>query len=342
MDRPQPTPKSFKVSLRIKLLVGFTLLFAAVYAVTFYWFYNFSTITAKSRIENDLLETLNGAIQGIDGDAFAKMVQEAQVDDSGLPSNDPLYQKHMAWMDTIHKLEPRANPYTYVPGSVSNEVLFVGDFLRISQPDRSTVWLEPYPDVIDMPEGFKRQFFKDEIYTDEWGSWISGYGPIKNANGEVVGGLGIDFEAAYVYQVQKNIRDSMLLAFIITYSVLFILVYFVSQFFTRSIVHLTRAAERIGEGDYDQDLTGLTKGFLRDEINSLAEVFTVMVSKVYKRELTLRSQVEQLKIEIDEAKRQSQVSEIVDTDFFRDLQSKASELRLRRSRHTPSGSPPSE
>ncbi|HPH96841.1 MAG TPA: HAMP domain-containing protein [Anaerolineaceae bacterium] len=334
MAQPQPSPKTFKMSLRIKLLVGFTLLFTAVYAVTFYWFYNFSTLTAKSRIETDLLETLNGAIQGIDGDEFALMVKEAQPDETGLPANDPLYQKHMAWMDTIRRLEPRATPYTYVPGSAPDEVLFVGDFLRISQPDRSTSWLEPYPGVVDMPEGFKRQFFKDEIYTDEWGSWISGYGPIKNAKGEVVGGLGIDFEAAYVYQVQKSILDSMLLAFIITYAVLFLLVYFVSQFFTRSIVRLTQVAERIGEGDYNQDLTSLTKGFLRDEINIMAEVFAVMVSKVYKREQTLRNQVEQLKIEIDEAKRQSQVSEIVDTDFFRDLQSKASKLRQRRGRNS--------
>jgi hypothetical protein len=55
------------------------------------------------------------------------------------------------------------------------------------------------------------------------------------------------------------------------------------------------------------------------------------VNKVRQREANLKQQVEDLKIKIDEAKRQKQVSDIVDTDFFRDLQVKAKDFRQRRS-----------
>jgi hypothetical protein len=54
-----------------------------------------------------------------------------------------------------------------------------------------------------------------------------------------------------------------------------------------------------------------------------------MADKVYQREQTLRRQVEALKIEIDETKRQKQVSEIAETDFFRELQAKARKMRSR-------------
>ena len=54
-----------------------------------------------------------------------------------------------------------------------------------------------------------------------------------------------------------------------------------------------------------------------------------MVGKVYQREQTLRRQVEELKIEIDEVKRKKQVSEIVESDFFQDLQAKARRMRSR-------------
>jgi len=51
--------------------------------------------------------------------------------------------------------------------------------------------------------------------------------------------------------------------------------------------------------------------------------------EAYIREQALRREIRQLKIEIDETKRQQQVSEIVDTDFFTDLQARAHEIRSR-------------
>ena len=80
------------------------------------------------------------------------------------------------------------------------------------------------------------------------------------------------------------------------------------------------------------ELDKLSKGRITDEIGTLANVFAIMVSKVYQREQTLRLQVEQLKIEIDQVKQQKQVSEIVETDFFKDLVEKANIIRAR-SRH---------
>jgi hypothetical protein len=48
-----------------------------------------------------------------------------------------------------------------------------------------------------------------------------------------------------------------------------------------------------------------------------------------KQSRRLAEQVQQLRIEIDEAKRQREISEIVDSDFFQDLQKKAGKLRRR-------------
>ncbi|MFQ4135850.1 cache domain-containing protein [Nodosilinea sp. PGN35] len=66
-----------------------------------------------------------------------------------------------------------------------------------------------------------------------------------------------------------------------------------------------------------------------DEIGQLARVFDRMAQQVYSREQKLKQQVRDLRIEIDEAKRQKQVQEIVDTDFFQDLTVKAQGLRDR-------------
>jgi nitrate/nitrite-specific signal transduction histidine kinase len=115
----------------------------------------------------------------------------------------------------------------------------------------------------------------------------------------------------------------------VTYIALFVMVYLISLTLTRPIVRLTNAAQRIAEGDYEQDLATTVPRF-PDEISSLAKVFGLMASKVYQREQSLRRQVEELKIEIDEAKRHVQVSEIVESDFFQDLQARSRALRQRR------------
>ncbi|MBN1888047.1 MAG: HAMP domain-containing protein [Thermoflexales bacterium] len=71
---------------------------------------------------------------------------------------------------------------------------------------------------------------------------------------------------------------------------------------------------------FDQNLQRMMESF-----SSLA----VAALEAYIREQALKQEIQQLRIEIDEAKRQQQVSEIVDTDFFQDLRAKAKSLRER-------------
>jgi len=60
-----------------------------------------------------------------------------------------------------------------------------------------------------------------------------------------------------------------------------------------------------------------------------------MSDEVYAREQRLKQQVQDLKIEINERQRRQEVSEIVETDFFQDLQAKARAIRRqRRERHS--------
>jgi hypothetical protein len=54
-----------------------------------------------------------------------------------------------------------------------------------------------------------------------------------------------------------------------------------------------------------------------------------MVGKVAQREKTLRARVQQLEIMVDRSKLDKQVKEIVESDFFQDLQSKVQGMRSR-------------
>jgi HAMP domain-containing protein len=72
---------------------------------------------------------------------------------------------------------------------------------------------------------------------------------------------------------------------------------------------------------FDRNLQQMMESF-----SSLA----VAALEAYSREQALHQQIQQLRIEIDEVKRQKQVQEIVETDFFQDLQARARALSSRK------------
>jgi methyl-accepting chemotaxis protein len=321
------------LSLRYKLLIGFTLLFTVIFATVYFWFYQFATDMALNQIRDDMVQTLNGAAAGINIEAFKDMAAAAE---SGTTS--PFYDEHIQWLATVREVEPRGVTYTFVPTGDGYEVLFIGDVTVAFNPAGAANLGESYdasPQNTMLYAGLSDLTTNLVSYTDKFGRWVSAYEPLVDSDGKVVGGIGIDFRADYIDTVQQAIINSMVVAFLVTYLILFATVWLVSSIFTQPILKLTGMAERVGEGNYDQDFSTLRRAQFRDEISTLAGVFTIMVGKVRQREEKLKQQVAELKIEIDDTKRQKQVNEIVETDFFQDLQVKARAMRKRGAKQKP-------
>jgi DNA repair ATPase RecN len=93
--------------------------------------------------------------------------------------------------------------------------------------------------------------------------------------------------------------------------------------------HIANAAADVARGVYNPyALDGVAQRM--DELGQLVRVFQDMVREVDLREEKLRQEVHQLRIRIDESKRQQQVEQLTETDFFQELQPKAGELRRSR------------
>jgi energy-coupling factor transport system substrate-specific component len=106
----------------------------------------------------------------------------------------------------------------------------------------------------------------------------------------------------------------------------------VAQSISRPLFELTQAAQQMAHGK----LTGVQAEALRtttgkDEVAVLRQVFGQMAHEVIERERSLRRQVQELRIEIDDSRQRRQVAEITETDYFRDLQERAHRLRMRSS-----------
>ncbi len=331
------------VGLRTKLMSALVALFVLAFVAIFIWMDKFVTELAMRNLQTDLVATAKTAAAGIDGDAHAALFESGAID-------DPTYTEIADFLRAVQKTNPQASGvYTYVqlPNETDRVKLVVSsgyppgvtpppvdesthsDSCQASSLPRPEM-REDYLDISPtMVNGIKEAGAETELWTDNWGAWLSGYAPIYNAQGQTVGAVGVDMCASDVIALQESIRRNVLIALAISLAALIVVVWVIATGITRPVQALTNVADRIGSGEYDQDFSSLHSSRVQDEVDKLATVFELMVGKVYTREQNLRARVQQLEIMIDQGKRDREVQQIVESDFFQDLQGKVSEMRNR-------------
>jgi PleD family two-component response regulator len=96
--------------------------------------------------------------------------------------------------------------------------------------------------------------------------------------------------------------------------------------YLEQVSKVTGAAQALEAGAFEA--SSLTEVAGRsDALGTLARRFSTMAAEVRAREDRLRAEVRELRIEIDQARQSKRVAEITETDFFRDLRSRATQLR---------------
>jgi CheY-like chemotaxis protein len=96
--------------------------------------------------------------------------------------------------------------------------------------------------------------------------------------------------------------------------------------YLRNVALVTDAAAAVEAGEFEpENLANVARR--TDGLGQLARVFQRMAREVYAREQRLKQQVRELRIELSEARQARQVAEITETDYFRQLQAEAQNLR---------------
>lgn len=89
---------------------------------------------------------------------------------------------------------------------------------------------------------------------------------------------------------------------------------------------MVAAAEALEADTFDPSTLDLVAA-RTDALGALGRTFQSMAREVRAREDSLRDQLRELRIEIDEGAQARRVAEITDTDYFRTLRGRAKELR---------------
>ncbi|GAB4475319.1 MAG: hypothetical protein OHK0037_36480 [Elainellaceae cyanobacterium] len=91
------------------------------------------------------------------------------------------------------------------------------------------------------------------------------------------------------------------------------------QDYIELVNQVTAAATAVDEGTFQPESLSAVAA-RDDQLGQLARMFQMMAASVERRESQLKQQVMELTIEIDQAKRQKQVAQITQSDYFQEIQ----------------------
>ncbi|MCB1072683.1 MAG: HAMP domain-containing protein [Chlamydiia bacterium] len=139
---------------------------------------------------------------------------------------------------------------------------------------------ELYPSRVEIPSDLSAPFVTTHIYSDEWGTWLTGYAPIYDSDGKRIALLGIDVRTKEIYLELEKLLLYGLVAFAISIFVAVIFAYFLSKLVSSSLGMLCDTVKSIGKGDFS------TRSCLdtRDEFNELSLAINNMAKGLEERE----------------------------------------------------------
>lgn len=151
-----------------------------------------------------------------------------------------------------------------------------------------------------------KQFEENEVYaelshTDDWGSYLSTYAPLRNAQGEIFAILSVDEEVPFIEAIQKDYLGSVLpivigLIVVICGGIILAIYFFMAKSL-RPIEGMRVATKHLEAGDMKKALTQLKQVKLtaNDDIATFGKDFTSAVQKLSQMIQQLSSLAENVK-----------------------------------------------
>lgn len=234
----------------------------------------------------NLASAAAGAALLVDGDVHRRLAV------AGASANrDPSYAQVVADLRRFKRTHPEVT-YIYtmakLPDSDATKVVaFVVD--ASEEVDRNHNGVVDPDEVIAPPGktysatdapllmlGFDQPIADDGIVTDQWGAWLSGYAPIRDAQGRSTGLVGVDLAANHIARLQNDFLTHSAVLLASTLVAFLAGGVLVALRMRRPIIDLQRGLLKVAQGDLDVKLDVRSS----DEFRVLADTFTFMIGEL--------------------------------------------------------------
>lgn len=211
------------------------------------------------------------------------------------------YKKTLTHLYNLQQIYHLAYVYTIVKNGNGYRFIFDSDNNDETDPEKITYLTDYKEPPAEMQQAYStgKQILTDKPYTDEFGTFISIFTPLKNSDGTVYAVLGLDYDISYLKQ--KKIYVSII--FISTMLMAILLTILIINFTGRKIIEpmhiLSAKFKEISEGNAD-----LTKELPEQKITEISDVsigfnefqakLRGIIIKIKDTSLTMASAMEQV------------------------------------------------
>jgi adenylate cyclase len=269
-------------SLITKLTVAFLVLVIVITAMTFVYTYNETKAALKNEMSSQLLDTSQAIATQINATILASLAPGDENTTGFIEVRDQIRTMRMSTATIA---------YSYIMYVEEGEVFFLVDDTYGYDADAPAIG-DPYdtPDAPLIASAYDGAVASSDFYSDEWGTFLSGYAPIRGEDNVTVAVLGLDLDASTVIQAQDFIGSTIYLIMAISIGIAAIIIAYFGLTIIRDVRKLNKAAEDISKGDLEAQVDVNRK----DEIGDLAESFSRMLASL-KFEMMMRQESEQEK-----------------------------------------------
>jgi GAF domain-containing protein/HAMP domain-containing protein len=291
---PAAPPVPARLSLRAKLIIGFSLIAAFTALATAIAVY---TTTQRQIVENFRRRVLTAAaITALqqNGDEFATINS----------ASDPLYEKFRLQNLEILRSDPDFI-FVYTMRKDARGIYFVVDGNELDAEGFSTYgerYLEPSALLVENFDSMTSPIVEPEVYTDEYGSFLSAYAPIRSSDGRQVGVVGVDITANAIFQEQRQVIVQSIGIFLVVFIIGSMLGNLAGNALTKPVSKLAQSALAFTSGKFDQRVE-ITTG---DEIGDLARTFNSMAEEIQNLIGSLERRVTERTLDLEAERRQSE------------------------------------
>jgi methyl-accepting chemotaxis protein len=251
-------------SLVTKLTLSFILLIVVIAGLAFFITYQETKKALKEQMISELQSVASAVAVTIDGGAHARIKAGGE--------GSPEFIKIAAQLMKVKKANDQIT-YIYTMKNTGKEARFVVD----PDPEEPAAIDEIYPGAPrELLDGFNHVSADHDFVTDKWGTYLSGYAPIRDSLGNSTGLVGIDMSSQEVLARQKFIGKTIYVVMAIAVLLAGIIILLFSGTIFKDVNRLNLIANKISHGDMDVKLDIKRN----DEIGELAESFSRMVASL--------------------------------------------------------------
>ncbi|HEY9899123.1 MAG TPA: SpoIIE family protein phosphatase [Pantanalinema sp.] len=260
-------PTLLRPSLQTRLALIFLAMTATLLAGTLGIFYAQTSNVFRQQLREQLKALAGTAALMVDVDAHQRARSEG----------DPFYQRFHGLLRRMKEANPGIGYIYTMRQDASGRWHYLIDSAKPGEPGHSA-FDQPYDGTgyRTMDRALTHPAADRKFSTDTFGTWLSGFAPIRDASGKTVAIVGVDMSAADVLHEERRLLETALAIFIAGLAFALGTSVWLARILSKPIAQLAEGTRKVSEGD----LSIRVPAARSDELGDLARSFNAMTQAI--------------------------------------------------------------